>query len=323
MMRKTIKKTAMVLVLLLLAAAMAVPVSAFTTFSGYGYYPRTYISSAEGLVTPDLEWMYPAWAEYRLEYGDLREDDPDKIFSNTREDFLAAIAKNYRTYDDPNALSGLTFEQAAKKLAQDEPEGYEASGFQYIAGCALQDMDLEKLDFLVYKLDISDANKLNDGKVRVTIESCQSKGSNPGTLKNIVLTQNGAEILAATYVEGEHDLSGYYDGDYVLTTKTAVRTYALPVAAGVNEFVINDGYSTFKLLVNVSTGSTTSTNGNNNTSTGGGSVTSTAGTQNKSGSNIKSPPTGDNIAALLICFGVMVLAGGVFAVNRKTKKTDE
>jgi len=36
---------------------------------------------------------------------------------------------------------------------------------------------------------------------------------------------------------------------------------------------------------------------------------------------VKSPPTGDNAAALLVCFGVMVLASGMVVVNRKAKKT--
>ncbi|MCL2513221.1 MAG: dockerin type I repeat-containing protein [Oscillospiraceae bacterium] len=274
-MKKNHKKSVSVLlsVLMLPALAMAagtVHVVAFRVYSGHGYYPETYISSPDGQLTPDLESLYAVWAKFVSQYNDR---------SNSREDFLRYIDENQgmnRYFDEngdiidttPFVLSGLTFQQAADKIAKEKSREW-----QFLAHCAYelgkvwdeeQGCGVGGLDFLIYTMDIPDISKLNDGKVRVTIKSVRREGIiQTGIIKTIAVFNNETEIPPISNTEGklwsehwnfpqeelEERLNDKNNGE---SPMSAVRTYELPVAAGAaNEFIVDDGYNKFKLIINV------------------------------------------------------------------------
>ena len=257
------KKLLSVILALALCIGLAVPASAFIVYSGYGWLPQTYISSPDGQIMPDLEQLYPVWKAH------IESNYSESEYPSSREDFLREIGGNSFLYDNPDALAGLTFQQATDKLAEEMPREW-----QFVARCALA-IELSELDILTYKINIPDISKLDSGNLSITIESVRGglRGVDPDFtipgsryLEPVTVTKSGAEIPAETTSQGQlwsefwkprindNDVFNGLLEELVDGPMSVTRTYSLPVSAGPNEFIINDGIDSIKLVVNVALG---------------------------------------------------------------------
>jgi hypothetical protein len=171
------------------------------------------------------------------------------------------------------------------------------------------DSDME----LFYTLNIPDAGKLAGGMLRVTILSVRNDASLQTAALQIALTQDGVRIPSVTYTVGplwsdfwNVDLTdsatkywmenaGVTDGPM-----TAQRSYMLPVTAGTNEFIVTDGFHTFRLMVNVA---------------GARLSEMVPAISDVSGAN---PPTGAGFLPVLPA--VLLLAAAIFAATARGKR---